>query len=169
MPIAAYVRGITSDLSLTSVLLACLSLGQRHGGLPPTARRESMLLYGALAAAAVFLYPTALGWGDWDAYRPGWGDWALWAILLALALASWMREFRLLPVAIACALLGWSISLMESTNLWDYLMDPWLAIAAILACVRTGLGHSFAIFRLNNAHRRVEANFEPSPRDSRTP
>lgn len=47
IPLAAFFRGFIGDLSIT--------------------------LLAVVAATALLLYPTALGWGDWDAYRMGWG------------------------------------------------------------------------------------------------
>ena len=138
LPVVAYVRGITSDLSLTGVLLACLGLWQRIFRLDAMDRREYLALYGVLASTAVVLYPLALGWGDWDPYRLGWGGFYLWAGLLVVALVSWLRGFMLLPVLIAFALFGWSAGLMETTNLWDYLIDPWLAVAAFVTSARYG-------------------------------
>ena len=138
LPIVAYIRGISSDLSLTLVALACLGLYQRLFRVPAIARRENLALNGVVAVAAVFLYPVALGWGDWDAYRLGWSSWGLWGTLLALSLVFWLKGLRLLPLLVGLALLAWSAGLMESTNLWDYLVDPWLAIAALFSCMKAG-------------------------------
>jgi hypothetical protein len=80
----------------------------------------------------------ALGWGDWDAYRLGWGSLSLWATLLALSLVFWIKGLRLLLLLVGLALLAWSAGLMESTNLWDYLIDPWLALAALFQCMKAG-------------------------------
>ena len=139
LPVLAFVRGASSDLSTTLVALACLSLGRHLFDLPAVARREALLLHAALAAAAALLYPTALGWGDWDAYRPGWGSFGMLAILLMLSLACWIRGLRLLPALVGLALLAWTLGLMESGNLWNYLMDPWLAILAVMQCLKAGV------------------------------
>ncbi|CDS50192.1 hypothetical protein [Polaromonas sp. CG9_12] len=139
LPLLAYVRGVSSDLSTTLVALACLDLGRRLSGCPAMAWREGMVLSVALAVAAVVLYPTALGWGDWDAYRSGWGAFAMLGILLMLSLACWIGGLRLLPALVGLALLAWVIGLMESVNLWDYLIDPWLAILAMIQCLNTGV------------------------------
>lgn len=139
LPLLAYIRGISSDLSMTLVALGCLGLSQRLLGVPVVARRESMALNGSIAVAALFLYPLALGWGDWDAYRLGWGSLGLWTTLLVLSLVFWIKGLRLLPLLIGLALLAWSAGLMESTNLWDYLIDPWLALAAFFQCMKAGV------------------------------
>ena len=139
LPLLGYIRGITSDLSTTLVALGCLGLSQCLLGVPVVARRESMALNGSIAVAALFLYPLALGWGDWDAYRLGWGSLGLWTTLLVLSLVFWIKGLRLLPLLIGLALLAWSAGLMESTNLWDYLIDPWLALAAFFQCMKAGV------------------------------
>jgi len=130
LPLLAYIRGISSDLSITLVALACFGLSQRLFKLPAIASREKMALNGVIAVAAVFLYPVALGWGDWDAYRLGWGSYGMLLGLLALVFAFWYQGLRLLPLLIALALLGWVAGIMESGNLWDYLIDPWLVVFA---------------------------------------
>lgn len=147
LPLLAYIRGISSDLSITLVALACLGVGQRLLGFPVIARQETMALNGVIAAAALFLYPLALGWGDWDAYRAGWGSYGMGVALLALSLMSWFRGLRLMPMLIGLSLLAWSAGLMESTNLWDYLIDPWLATAALFQWMGAGAALLLARFR----------------------
>jgi hypothetical protein len=144
LPAAAYIRGVTSDFSVSLVVLAALGLFARLFGLKLFDQREHRAVLYAVAAAALFLYPLALGWGDWDAYRLGWGSAAMWAVLLLLCVVCWGAGLRLLPLLIGLALVSWAVGLMESTNLWDYLFDPWLAVAAIfksLAASATQLRH----------------------------
>jgi hypothetical protein len=139
LPVLAYIRGVSSDLSITLVVLACLGLSQRLFGRCVQHSRERTAVLAVVAVAAMFLYPLALGWGDWDAYRPGWGSSGMWAILLLMSLLAWAWGLRLLPTLVGLALLAWTAGVLESTNLWDYLMDPWLAIFAIFHCARLGI------------------------------
>lgn len=138
LPVLAYIRGVSSDLSVTLVALACLGLCQRLLGFPAVEQREKFALNAVVAAAAVCLYPLALGWGDWDLYRAGWGSYGMVAALLALSLLCWTKGLRLLPMLVGLSLLAWSVGLMESANLWDYLMDPWLAVAAFFQGAKAG-------------------------------
>ena len=131
LPVAAYLRGVTSDFSVTLVVLAALNLFSRLFSLKLFDRRECQAVFYVVAATALFLYPLALGWGDWDAYRPGWGSAGMWAGLLFLCLGCWVAGLRLLPLLIGVAMLSWTARVMESTNLWDYLIDPWIATAVI--------------------------------------
>lgn len=147
LPLLAYVRGISSDLSITLVALAGVGLWRRLLALSAVAGRERLALYGVLSVAALFLYPTALGWGDWDGYRSGWGAWGVWTALLLLSLFSWVIGLRLLPLLIALSLVAWSANLMESTNLWDYLLDPWLAGVALFQSLNSGAQSLLSLFR----------------------
>jgi hypothetical protein len=147
LPLVAYIRGISSDLSITLVALACLYLRQRLFGLGVVEVRERLALNVVIAVAALFLYPLGLGWGDWDIYRTGWGAPGMWVGLLILSLFCWAQGFRLVPIFVALALLAWCFGLLESRNLWDYLIDPWLAFAALFLCVRWSAGQLSAKFR----------------------
>lgn len=155
IPVAAYIRGITSDFSVSSVVLAAFGLSARLSGLKPFDERERQKVFYAVAAAALFLYPLALGWGDWDAYRLGWGSVAMWAGLLALCLGCWLAGLRLLPLLIGIAVLSWALRLMESSNLWDYLFDPWLAVLAIFKSLAAGATQ--LRFRLSRPFRQSAA------------
>jgi hypothetical protein len=150
LPLVAYVRGISSDLSISLVVVACLGMYQRlagpHLGLVSDRERNATNL--VVAAGALLLYPFALGWGDWDSYRLGWGAPGMWAALLALSIACWGMGLRLLPMLVAVGMLAWAAGLLESTNLWDYLIDPWLAVGAIFQCLKVTGRQLLARFRM---------------------
>ena len=139
LSLLAYARGVLSDFSVTSVFLSVLWIGQRLGVMTSVQRTEKQATYAVLVLGAALLYPTALGLGDWDAYRLGWGAPGLFVSLSLLALSSFLIGWRRLPLLISAALMGWSLGLLESGNLWDYLIDPWLACAAIAASLKAGL------------------------------
>ncbi len=139
IPVVSYVRGMSSDLSVTLVLLAALGSRRRVLGLPGLAERERVPLFLGVAIAALLLYPTALGWGNFDAYRLGWGSPAMVLVLLALCVACWFVNLRLLPLLVAGAMLSWAVGLMESGNLWDYMLDPWLVATAFGQCLVSGI------------------------------
>lgn len=136
-PIAAYVRGATGDLSVTTmVLLWCALLRPwsktSHGcAAADSSNRQALLAL--IAVAAVALYPMALGLGAFDPYRLGYGSWLFVTALLLVALAGWFRRYYLIALCVALAALAWAIGWYESGNLWDYLLDPFVAIYALFA------------------------------------
>lgn len=160
LPLAAYVRGVTGDLSITSLVLLmlmvrCLFAPVRTpsppgGGLEWGSDSGRYALQCLIALAAAGLYPMALGFGFFDPYRLGYGDPWLMAGLLAVALAAHSRRRPVMALAIALAVLAWSVGWYESGNLWDYLLDPLLAIYAISALVKRGVQYSLK--PRNNTH-----------------
>jgi hypothetical protein len=125
------VRGVSGDLSITTLLLLVLL----HVPSPSGGRGRGGLLV-LIAFGAVVLYPFALGVGMFDTYRLGFGDLWLVAGLLLIAVLAWLRRFTLVALSISLAVLAWSAGWYESGNLWDYLIDPWVAIYAIAALLK---------------------------------
>ena len=147
LPLVAFFRGISGDLSITLTALSVCGLSHRLFGVAATVRHEFKALMVTVATAALILYPTALGLGNWDAYRLGWSSWWFLSVLLGLCSVSAWMGLRVLPALVALAMLAWSFGLMESGNLWDYLLDPWLSAFALgyvvnkvfIKCAKTAL------------------------------
>jgi len=125
LPIAGYVRGVTGDLSMTTLVL--LSVGFA-GGLE---RKERLAVSRLVVMAAVFLYPMALGLGPFDPYRLGFSPRGLLVVLFGVAVFAWLRELYVLLLCVGSGVLAHALGLFESQNLWDYLVDPWVCIAAV--------------------------------------
>ena|SRR5450759_1721389 len=139
IPIAAYVRGATGDLSIsTLVLLWCALLRPWCGGVTAEAKHSLALLI-LIVLAALALYPMALGVGAYDPYRLGYGNPQFVAMLLLLALSAWFWKSSLIALCIAFATLAWTVGWYESNNLWDYLLDPFLSIYALAAIIICGV------------------------------
>jgi hypothetical protein len=126
LPLAAYVRGVTGDLSIVLTLLLWSSL------LPSSKTTPSVFKL-AIAMIALGFYPFALGLGMVDPYAWGYGSIAFLIAVLLFALvcglANWARGVWIIAIAI----IAWSAHWHESANLWDYVLDPFLAIWALLA------------------------------------
>ena len=129
IPLAAYVRGVTGDLSITTqVLLWCVLLKPWLGAIDPRSRYALLTI---IALTALVLYPMALGVGAFDPYRPGYGDPLFVTALLLVALAAWFWKLPLIALCITFATLAWTVGWYESDNLWDYLLDPLVSIYAL--------------------------------------
>lgn len=171
-PVAAYVRGATGDLSITTLVLVWCALFNPTNPLakisPPPRRgraREGvetlhshgfnphpdlplgrwkelfssnehrLALLALIALGALALYPMALGLGAFDPYRLGYANGWFVAALLLIALMAWLRKHYLLALCVSLAVLAWAVGWYESRNLWDYLLDPFVAIYALSALV----------------------------------
>jgi hypothetical protein len=137
LPAVAYVRGVTGDLSVPTLVLAASACASRIAGRTLFAPREWSALLRAVAAAALFLYPFALGWTPFDPYALGFGSIAFTTVLLLAILAAWRAGLDLPVWVVLAAALAWLAGLYESRNLWDYLIDP---LAALYALFRLGPG-----------------------------
>jgi hypothetical protein len=133
LPLAAYVRGMTGDLSITTlVLIACVVVWRTVLPKQSVGRPTGELLL-LVAVAAGVLYPLALGAASYDSYRWGYGEPLFLGVLLMIALASAALRVPLVTLSISLAVLAWSVGWYESGNLWDYLIDPLLAVYSVFA------------------------------------
>lgn len=136
LPLAAYVRGMVGDPAITSLLLLGYAVARRAGVVPPLSASQRFGALLLLALAAATLYPLALGAAPYDSYRWGYGEPWFLGLLLAIALAGMALRMPMVVVAISLAVLGWAVGWYESGNLWDYLLDPLLALFSLCALPR---------------------------------
>lgn len=132
LPLAAYVRAVVGDLSIVTVLLLWTAILPNHQATPAPIKWFVAIL------ASVF-YPFALGVSMFDPYS--WGYGSITFLISALVLASvcgiggWAKGVWIMGAAI----IAWSLHLHESSNLWDYLIDPVIAIWALCSAVSGAL------------------------------
>jgi hypothetical protein len=126
LPLSAYVRGITGELSIVTMLLLWSSVLPSEKNIPPGFKVS-------VAVIAMVFYPLALGLGMLDPYAWGYGSIGLLIATIFFAvvcgLAGWTKGVWILSFAI----IAWATHWHESSNLWDYLLDPFLAIWTLLA------------------------------------
>jgi len=82
--------------------------------------------------AGVILYPMALGLGRFDPYQAGWGFSWLFVVVCGVTILLLIMKNRFAIVLIA-AILAYNLRLLESTNLWDYLVDPFMVLVSCIA------------------------------------
>jgi hypothetical protein len=140
LPVAGYLRGFTGDLSTTTLILLFEATIYRLWGKPPYSPDSFRLLMLLAGGAGLFLYPFALGLTYFDPYVLGYGSKAFIFSLFILSLATAYFDRHLVAICLTGAVLGYSIGLYESTNLWDYLIDPWLVLYALFWIIGTKLG-----------------------------
>jgi len=126
LPLAAYVRGVTGELSVVTMLLLWSSV-------IPSNQKTPLGFKVPLALIAIAFYPLALGLGMLDPYAWGYGSIGLLIAVILFAiicgLAGWIKGVWI----ISFAMIAWAAHWHESANLWDYLLDPFLAIWALIA------------------------------------
>ena len=144
--LAGHLRGLWGDPSIVTFLLLFLYT-VRPSSLPNRPRLSTCVLVSLFVMLPLYLPLFLLNPNvPLDLYSYGWKPkWILIAIAV-IALGSVMMR-RLAPRwtnIIAIALIASSVGLMESDNLWDYLVDPGLlftiAFLAIAGSITSFLG-----------------------------
>jgi hypothetical protein len=131
LPLAAYVRGFTGELSITSMLLLWTAY------FSPKKIHVPAAMKGWIAIVALAFYPLALGVSMLDPYAWGYGSITLLAAVIITALIAWLAGFNRIAIILALAILAWAAGWHESSNLWDYILDPFLGLWAIGSLIRS--------------------------------
>lgn len=133
LPLAAYVRGFTGELSITSMLLLWTAY------FSPKEMNMPVLMKVWIALIAIAFYPLALGISMLDPYAWGYGSIALLVAVIGMALAAWITGSNRVATILALAILAWAAGWHESANLWDYILDPFLGLWAIGSLIQSAL------------------------------
>lgn len=128
--VAEYVRGAVGDLSVATWVLLVVSVYWMLVGQTPRAEQGRSAMLALIALLGIALYPLALGLSPWDSYSMGFEPLPLIALMAALSLWALAQRFWILWCWLAGAMLAFQLRLLESDNLWDYLIDPLAVIYA---------------------------------------
>lgn len=134
--LAMALRGLWGDPSITTLQLLVLSLA----GYSPAAFAKGWRGPGAIVLVALALYASALGPWDVDLYRLGYQPWLPVLFFGVAAIAAWWRGQPLYLWLLTVDLIAFAAGLPESANLWDTLLDPLLAVAALVLLIRNRRG-----------------------------
>lgn len=128
---AQWLRSAVGDPSILGMVVIANILTQRlfkYDLLETSAR--TYLLSGVALVGIVF-YPMALGVTAYDPYRMGYAPELLPVALCLVSILSWFKSNRGLAIILLLPLLAFNLRLLESNNLWDYILDPILVIYAL--------------------------------------
>lgn len=142
-PVFYYLRGYIGDLSVTATLFFSafiIQSGWARVIYQPVEKKQLMLL---VLLGGLYLYPFALGFTQFDPYRQGYHPQLLLSIVFLPGLYFWYKRYYFLVFVLTSAGLCFSLRLLESNNLWDYLLDPVLMlvylIIGLLSALKSGI------------------------------
>lgn len=127
--VAGHMRGLLGDLSITTaILLTCTFVGHmiNRDILSEDDRRWVVMV---VAVSGLFLYPLTLGVMWVDPYRLGFNSFYLLLTLIVLCIMGY-RARRGATLFIPAGIIAFNLGFLESTNLWDYLIDPFVTLYA---------------------------------------
>ncbi|MCA9284810.1 MAG: exo-alpha-sialidase [Phycisphaerales bacterium] len=146
LPIAWHLHGLIGDPSVTSAVLMSVWI-VAPDRLPPAPR--TLLAAVPLVVLLLLLYLPlsvfpAMGI---DTYALGWRPWVLLLFVAVAGVVIRVRSARGVCLAIgAAAPIAYAMGLLESDNLWDYLVDPMLLMFGVGSCLATLAVWSFRRF-----------------------
>jgi hypothetical protein len=129
------LKGLFADLSLTTLTLLVVWPVLRLQKISLN-NHDSAGLCTIVLLLAVTLYPMALGVGAYDPYALGFRPWALLTVIAALGVLATLRGYLVSKTIVVVVLIGYWLRVLDSQNLWDYLIDPILGIFAIIYLLR---------------------------------
>lgn len=131
---SGFILAHTGTLSVPIIILLLLELLAAWGMAQPHCprhRRNSNLFW---VMCGILVYPSAMGFIQADTYAFGYLKSVAWCVLAMSGIALICRQTNL-ALCLAAAVLVHQLILLESPNLWDYLIDPWLCLAAAFQLV----------------------------------
>jgi hypothetical protein len=132
LPLARWLIGINANFSFPLVACVFNKAWEHASGSRLLDRQASMASWVFGLFSGLVLYPMALGLGGFDPYASGWGFSWLFASLAILTIALLLIKNRFAVVLMAC-ILAYDLKLLESQNLWDYVVDPFFALFSLAA------------------------------------
>jgi len=133
-----WLRGLTGDLSIVSTVWLLLAIYQLLTNKSVLVFNERKLLTWGIAGLGLVFYPLALGVGNIDPYVWGYANGYMLAAVLGLSVLAWMRGLMVVAWMLLLSVLAWSLGLLQSNNLWGYLLDPFVFFFALASVVRHG-------------------------------
>ncbi len=120
---ARWLISFNANFSIPFTALVLDRIWGRASGSPFMDSRARSTAWSFGLVGGILLYPMALGLGGFDPYGLGFGS--IWFLVPLLLVTLWLlhRQNRFGAILVAC-ILAYNLRLLESSNLWDYLLDP---------------------------------------------
>ncbi len=134
MPFGRFLHGITSGFSIPSFVLLLSVLWTAHTGRPLLSNSTRTTVCVAGAVFGITLYPMAIGLGTFDPYVFGWSSDGM-TMLLMLVTSVFLWKNSAFGYVLLLTAAAWQIGLLESTNIWDYVVDPAYFLSSLVVLI----------------------------------
>jgi MFS family permease len=154
--VARWVAGLNANFSIPLTVMLAVIVWERVFERSLLSEREWATAWSFGAIGGLALYPMALGLGSFDPYEWGWRFSPLFVAIgaLTVVLVWTQNRFGFLLVLAAVA---FQLRLLESTNYWDYLLDPVYSLVSIVWLAR-GFVTSMRISRTKRYSKTLPPN-----------
>ena len=139
IPLARWLISVNANfcIPLTVILFAKVSEGAGGKELFDWKAKFSFGFFGSVMG--LLLYPMTLGLGPYDPYELGWHFSPLFVVMMVLTIWLLLKRNRLGIVLMLC-ILAFQLRVLESSNFWDYLIDPFYVVVSFIY-LRPRRGH----------------------------
>jgi len=131
-----FSRGLLGDLSFASILMLAAYLLTI---MKADRTSNASSFNGLVILMAVVLYPTSLGFGQFDMYSIGFASSGYYNYLVTaiagLGIIAWYLGYAQIAIWLTLSVLAHGLNLFESNNLWNYLLDPLVVIACLVSVI----------------------------------
>ena len=132
LPLARWMISFNANFSISLTAILFYKVLEITFGVKLLDKNALLTCWVFSLTAGVILYPMALGLGRFDPYQAGWGFSWLFVVVCGVTIFLLIMKNRFAVVLIA-AILAHNLHLLESTNLWDYLVDPFMVLVSCIA------------------------------------
>ncbi len=137
--ISQYFLTIVGHISVTSIMLLASVVTREIIGKTLWKCGERRWILAGVVIGSLFVLPATFGLIRYDGYQLGYASLPLILALLALAVAAALTRRTLAFLTMCAAAAAFQLHLLASNNLWDYLFDPLLTIAAFAILIRNAV------------------------------
>jgi len=130
LPAARWLISLNANFSIpfTAVLFALVWEGAWKKPVLDAKGYSACWIFGL--TAGLLLYPMALGMGRFDPYPLGWA-FSVFFVLLMTATVLLLIYGNRFGIVLVAAILAYNLGVLESLNLWDYVVDPFYVLASL--------------------------------------
>lgn len=129
---AQWLRSVVGDLSVFTLVIFANILAHRLFGHKLLESATCNRLLQGIAVVGVVFYPLALGVSAFDPYQLGYAPLLMPALLCLASVIAWLKDKRGFAIIVLLPLIAFNLRMLESTNLWNYLLDPILLVYAMV-------------------------------------
>ena len=131
LALARWVAGLNANFSIPLTSMLAVTVWERILERSLFSEREWTAAWGFGAIGGLALYPMALGFGSFDPYEWGWRFSLLFVVIGVLTVWLIWKQNRF-GFLLLLGVVAYQLRLLESTNYWDYLLDPVYSLVSIV-------------------------------------